>query len=550
MRNCVGILALLLCCCSSETTIDGTDTGGRGAAELQLLPDLKGRSPADAAGPPDGGKTEGTGGPDLRGTGGPDLPTDAAVIPDAPADTGGELTESDICVDCGDPPLCPDVPAPAPVSSAPLAAMDPPGQIGTTMVDGFTDDYLWDGTGYLKIGTRREWGSTVIFFGIDDGSPGMNKTNVIDANDTGREVQIALYDPDRIMQGCAWNASCKTGGQACPGSITFLGWNPVQGGNQCNNGSGTDWVNMEPGVLEAGVQPLHWNPDWMEQGCVDGGCSDPNKAWLESDVFYTQRLRFIHTHLVEMSMHVQNLSDMNHEPTGQEFPTVYATYGKNGTANLNVLLNSEGEQIPIDEPANDGFFHKIFESPGTWCALQNGNLEYGVGIYYENRMKKWQGWQKDGVFNNVRSQFAFGLPGNGTVQARAYLALGSYQTIANIFAELDGQLPPFGHLDNPPPDSTLLGSVPLSGWALDNKGVDGVTVLLDGEPLADLAVDKVRADVCKVWPGYEMCDTVGFEGVVDLSTASPCAHLLEIRATDTDGNQRIIARQRVFVAAQ
>ena len=26
-----------------------------------------------------------------------------------------------------------------------------------------------------------------------------------------------------------------------------------------------------------------------------------------------------------------------------------------------------------------------------------------------------------------------------------------------------------------------------------------------------------------------------------------CQHLLEIRATDTDGNQRIIARQRILV---
>ena len=36
------------------------------------------------------------------------------------------------------------------------------------------------------------------------------RSNVIDANDTGRELQIALYDPTRAMQPCAYNASCQT----------------------------------------------------------------------------------------------------------------------------------------------------------------------------------------------------------------------------------------------------------------------------------------------------------------------------------------------------
>jgi len=60
---------------------------------------------------------------------------------------------------------------------------------------------------HQHFGLRREWGGSIVFFGIARGyGAGLNPTNAIDANDTGREVQVAFYDPDRLMQNCAWNA--------------------------------------------------------------------------------------------------------------------------------------------------------------------------------------------------------------------------------------------------------------------------------------------------------------------------------------------------------
>ncbi len=442
----------------------------------------------------------------------PDIIPDTAIPQDLPVEeVAEEIAEEDVAPGCGDGEcspaedcatcpgdcpcpggyscvlgscqyagICPNVPAPEPLDLDPLPAMVPAGKVEKTTANGFTDDYLYDGTDLLKIGTRREWGSTVIFFGMGGGSPGMNTTNVIDAHDTGREVQVAFYDPDRILQGCAHNATCQTQpGSSCPGSITYLGWNPVQGGNECNIGSGTEWVDAQPGLLEAGVQPKFWNPDWQLADCSNGGCSDPAKKNLVSDVFYTQRLRFVSTHVVEMKMTVENLSDIDHAPTHQEFPTLYATYGYQNTPNLKVLLDSQGNTIPIDIPANDGFFHKIFDSPGGWAALQNTNLDYGVGLYYENRITGFQGWQKAGVFNNFRSLFSFGIPGKGTVNARAYIVLGSYETIAGLIADLDGSLPPFGVLDSPAADAPVDGTVNVSGWVLDNKGVSKLTLLVE-----------------------------------------------------------------------
>ncbi|MBI5611335.1 MAG: hypothetical protein HY902_20855 [Deltaproteobacteria bacterium] len=449
------------------------------------------------------------------------------------------------------PPACVDAPPPAPVSSGPLATQSPAGAVETVSNGAFTDDYLLQGDGNLKVGVRRNWGASIIFYGFSQ-KPGLNTTNVIDANDTGREVQVALYDPARAMQGCAHNATCQTNPAAsCPGSITYLGWNPVQGGNECNVGSPIESIGGQDGVLTAVVRPNHWNPDWQEPTCANAGCSDPAKKAMLSDVRYTQRLRFVQNNVVEIEMQVQNLAALDHAVTLQEFPTLYAAFGAAGTPNLKVLLDANGQVIPIDQPANDGFLFKAFNSPGGWASLQNAKQDYGVALYYENRTPGFQGWQKDGVFNNFRSQFAFGLPALGTVRARAYLVLGSFATVKAIITSLDAQLPPFGALDTPAAEQTVpLGqaTVPLTGWALDNHAVAKVQARLDGQPWAELPLAVPRPDICTAWPGYAMCQSaVGFAASPTLpANLGACAHLLEIVATDSHGNSRVIGRTRLF----
>jgi len=117
---------------------------------------------------------------------------------------------------------------------------------------------LHNQAGTLKIGTRRDWGGTIIFYGMDNGSTGQNSTNAIDAADTGREVQVAFYDVDRWYQNCAWDASCNANPSPteCPQQMTWLGWNPVQGGNRCNHGSGYDGVTLEAGAISVTATPL------------------------------------------------------------------------------------------------------------------------------------------------------------------------------------------------------------------------------------------------------------------------------------------------------
>ncbi len=474
------------------------------------------------------------------------IPQDTLISPDVPPGCIPSCEGRG----CGDPDGCGGACGPCPdeqVSMAPLPDLEPLGATETIERQGSTDDYLISPNGNVKIGIRREWGGTIIFFGLTDAGPGMNPSNVIDANDTGREVQVAFYDPLRVRQGCAHNASCQQAIGACPASISYLGWNPVQGGNRCNEGSGIEGLDLQPGLISLHTRPLHWNPDWQRADCQNDGCDSRETRRLRADVRYQQRLRFVQTEVVEMQMEVENLTDMDHPPTAQEFPTLYAAWGGHGLSNLRNILDSNGQRIEVDIPANDGFFMKNYESPEGWTMLQNDARDYGVGIYYEGKLRGFQAWQLEGVFNNLRSRFLFGLPPRGTVVARAYLLIGSEQTIHARAHLLDQSLPPFGVLDGPAQGEVASGRTIFRGWVLDNIGVERVELLVDGEFLADLGYGGDRPDVCRVYPGYNACPQVGYHGEVDLSELSSKTHLFEIRATDTHGNTRIVARRRIVV---
>ncbi|MDY0003914.1 MAG: hypothetical protein RBU30_21635, partial [Polyangia bacterium] len=345
--------------------------------------------------------------------------SDGAAFDGAIADAG----PSDALIPLGDG-YCPAVQAPALVPDAPLPPEALPGTFETVQAGGFTDDYVYNSAHELKVGVRREWGGTIIFFGMSGGGPGTNDTNTIDANDTGREVQAAFYDPARAMQNCAWNASCETVATECPFSITYLGWNPVQGGNRCNRGSGVEAVDLTSGVMTVTTRPLFWNPNWDFQTCDSSGCDDSQLWARPSDVRVIQRLRFVRYHVVELDYTLSNLATLDHGSTAQEFPTVYTANGQEGP-DLWRLFDSAGTEIAIDTPGNDGFFYENFSSPDGWVTMQRQTLDYGVGMLTESRLTSWQGWQLRTLpFNNFRPIFPFAIPSLGTERGRSYQILG------------------------------------------------------------------------------------------------------------------------------
>ncbi len=426
------------------------------------------------------------------------------------------------------------------------------GRIEQINVNGHQDYYLYGPNDYIKIGLRANWGASIVYWGLNQ-----QNANTIDQNDTGRNLQIAMYDSSMIRQGCAYNASCLDPNQLfCPNSIRYLGWNPVQGGNRCNEGPTSETIENIDRKLIATTIPYQWNPDWQASQCEQDSCysSEVSRA---ADVRFVQEIRFVDTHIAEIKMVVFNESNQDHMPTGQEMPTLYGSFGAQqpigSTPDLYRVFNSERQEIVIDEEANDQFFHKSFSSNG-WASLQNADLTYGVALYYENELQRFDGWQRrsePSKFNNIRSEFIFGLQANGYVIARAYLILGALDTITQLAQFLKENLPPFGNLDWPTNDISVNPFDPLiiTGWTLDNESVSMIEIQINGTQVYAGSIFNERSDVCAVWPGYRQCPQVGFSVPIDISSLAqwPGPHLVDIYAIDERNQRRLIDRKRFMI---
>ncbi len=477
-------------------------------------------------------------------SGGDDASTDTGVdasTADA-ADTSLDTGATDARGETGE--ACAPVTATADVDPW---AMRPPaagfGGITEATTGAHTDVFLDSPTKYVRVGARLDWGGTLVFFGLAANA----KSNVLDANDTGRELQLALYDPTRIRQGCAATASCATSLGACAASITYLGWNPVQGGDECNRGAPVLSHGKVGDALELLIQPLQWNPDWDAPDCRTSACAGAGRP---VDVTYRVRLRFVREHVLEVDTEVVSKEAIAHPVTVQEWPTLYVANGAGGMPDLPLLLDAAGKAVTIATPANDGFFVGDFTSPAPWVTWQNGTKDYGVGLAMDQGITKWQGWRGDGAkapyFHNVRASIAFGLGAGATVRGLSYLALGSVGTVQTELEAAAKARAPFGHVDLASSAKFTKGTpLTVAGWALDNRAGVTLDVLVDGAKVKGGAPDRDRADVCTVYPGYVGCPKAGFELALPTDTWSPCPHLVRVVARDSDGNEQVLGERVV-----
>ena len=136
--------------------------------------------------------------------------------------------------------------------------------------------------------------------------------------------------------------------------------------------------------------------------------------------------------------------------------------------------------------------------------------------------------------------------------ARAYLILGSLQTIAQQSQSLKERLPPFGTIDGPIMGAVVSAFEPLvvAGWVLDNESVGMVEIQINGTMVYQGNDLYPRPEVCSVWVGYQSCPNVGFIQNINISSLaqSPGPHIVDVYATDQRGNRRLIDRQSFMIS--
>ncbi len=135
----------------------------------------------------------------------------------------------------------------------------------------------------------------------------------------------------------------------------------------------------------------------------------------------------------------------------------------------------------------------------------------------------------------------------GTVTITGPLATNSPQTVTvNLTVKSSNQdQPPFGSFDTPIDGSTVSGSIPVTGWALDDQEVDGVKIYRreGSQPvyIGDAVfIEGARPDIETAYPGYPFNYKAGW-GYMMLTNFLPNSgngtFILQAEAWDVSGHQ-------------
>ncbi|WP_037582288.1 Ig-like domain-containing protein, partial [Sporolactobacillus terrae] len=96
------------------------------------------------------------------------------------------------------------------------------------------------------------------------------------------------------------------------------------------------------------------------------------------------------------------------------------------------------------------------------------------------------------------------------------------------------ELSAIGYIDSLHSNELIKGTVVVSGWYLDSKGVSSVKIYIDGEYKGDAEKGLTRPDVKRVFPEYEDGNS-GFRYALDTRGLKSGHHTVMVKETSTNG---------------
>lgn len=98
---------------------------------------------------------------------------------------------------------------------------------------------------------------------------------------------------------------------------------------------------------------------------------------------------------------------------------------------------------------------------------------------------------------------------------------------------------PFGHVDQPVNGASVDAVGPVSGWALDDRGIAQIRVYVDGHIVNSGGLTDQRPDVSSAFPQYaHKTHLHGFTLLMGFDAPGP--HTVLVQAVDTNGATRDI----------
>ena len=169
----------------------------------------------------------------------------------------------------------------------------------------------------------------------------------------------------------------------------------------------------------------------------------------------------------------------------------------------------------------------------------------------------WSGTGSDGVTISVNSEALEPGSYSGTVTVTDPQAFSSPQSIpVNLrVIGVGGDEPPFGEFDTPQDNSTVSGGIPVTGWALDDSGVESVKIYRGQADnliyIGDAVfVEGARPDVATTYPDYPNQTKAGW-GYMMLTNFLPNGgngtYTLWAKATDGGGRETTLGSKTITV---
>jgi hypothetical protein len=133
-------------------------------------------------------------------------------------------------------------------------------------------------------------------------------------------------------------------------------------------------------------------------------------------------------------------------------------------------------------------------------------------------------------------------------------AFNSPQRLDVTLKVYDSTSPPFGTVDTPPDKAAVRSSVPVTGWVLDDLGVESVSIYLEQNRTltfigAGVLVEGARPDIEEAYPGYPGNSKAGW-GYMMLTNALPNGgngtFHFQVIATDLEGNAVTLGKKTLY----
>jgi hypothetical protein len=103
---------------------------------------------------------------------------------------------------------------------------------------------------------------------------------------------------------------------------------------------------------------------------------------------------------------------------------------------------------------------------------------------------------------------------------------------------------PFGNVDLPAPGAQLSALSPVSGWALDDRGIREIRLYIDGHLANTCRLTQARPDVSQIFPQYARGrHRHGWVMLAGFDVPGP--HTIVVQAVDSDGATRDIGVLKV-----